>query len=249
VIAQTSQRTHLKTTQHLPFTIHISRSADTLARSIATRRRAFDRHEHPVKNSEHFQKQLRSESGVLISAESKSSGECLGSLKVESNQVQKFYFEKEVRTPDLEAGTVSLCASRISVADGREGFIVRTALCKALYLYAHAMQANYVYAFVDEVRFRLYTQLGFEAAFSSNPYLELECHDFVPLKLIRSMVNPSVEEMKKVSSRLQTFFLDTYHPDIKIFSSVGSLSDIRRKTDKNHENLDPNRRLLPTPTV
>jgi hypothetical protein len=186
---------------------------------------------------------------VLISAESKSSGECLGSLKVESNQSQKLYFEKEISTPDLDAGIVSLCASRISVADGREGFVVRTALCKALYLYAHAVQASYVYAFVDEVRFRLYTQLGFEAAFSGNPYLELECHDRVPLKLIRSPVHPSEQEMTKVSTRLRAFFLEVYHPDIKIFSSVGSLSDVRRKTDKIYEDLDPNRTLLPTPAV
>jgi hypothetical protein len=235
--------------QQLPFSVVISRDGGTTARLLATRIRAFDRHDHPVKQSHHFQLQLKSDSGVLITAESKLSGECLGSVRVETNLISPFYFENEISTTDLQENIPSICASRLSVTNATGAALVRLALSKALYLYCHAMQARYVYAFVDSARFRLYRNLGFESVFEGNPDLHLNCHNGVSAKLVRSDVNRLEKNLALSSDSLREFFYDVHHSDIKIFDSVASIAQVRRKSDITNaqENTEP--RLMPVPTV
>jgi hypothetical protein len=239
----------MKTTQNLPFNIVVSRDGATTSRLMATRVRAYGRHSHPIQNSEHFQKTLKTDSALLLSAECKMSGECLGSIRIESNIKGRFYFEDEITTPDLEGRVASVCASRLSVTKGQTGRLVKEMLCKSLYLYSHAMQCKYVYAFVDKPRFRLYTSLGFTPAIAENPTLTLECHDHLPLQLVRSEVNAFELTLTTLNPNLKELYFATYHPDIKIFSSVGSLADVRRKNDLATFHGPPESRLLPTPTV
>jgi hypothetical protein len=239
----------MKTTKILPFSVLMARDRGTSARLLATRQRAFERHDHPVKTSTHFINQLKQDSGILISAESKLSGECLGSIRIDSNFTERFYFENEVTTSDLEERSPSICASRLSVTKGPEGGLARMALCKALYLYSHAMQAKYVYCFVDQTRFRLYRNLGFEAVFDGNPNLILECHNGIPTKLIRSEVNSLEIKLAELSPIMKAFFFEMHHPDIRIFSSVASLHQVRRRGDLERNGSVSESSLLPSPTV
>jgi hypothetical protein len=239
----------MKKIQSLPFSIVISREKAISERLLATRERAFNRHDDPIKNSEHFLNQLKADDGTLISAESKASGECLGSLRVESNFTNRFYFEHEVTTSDLEDRTPSLLASRLNVTKGHDGTLARLALCKALYLYSHANQARFVYCFVNESRFRLYRNLGFEAVFDGNPSLMLDCHNKIPTKLIRSEVNVQENVLTNLSLLVKDFIFNTYHPDIRIFDSVGNLRQIRRRNDFSISNADPMSRMLPVPVI
>jgi hypothetical protein len=244
------QPTHLmKTTEALPFYVVVSRNNDTSDRLIATRHRAFAGDDDPMKTSPHFINQLKSTEGVLISAESKSSGECLGSVRVDTNLLSRFYFEEEITTSDLEAKSPSICASKLNAPKGPIGMLTRMALSKTLYLYAHAIQATYIYCFVNQSRFRLYRNMGFKPVFTNNPSLTLKCHHGIATKMIRSEVNSLETNLSSHSPALKTFFFDRHHPDIKIFASVSSLDQIRRRDDL--QNADQNRvsRLLPTPTV
>jgi hypothetical protein len=239
----------MNTVQNLPFNIVTARDGGTSSRLMATRVRAYGRHAHPIQNSEHFHKTLKADTALLLSAECKMSGECLGSIRIESNVNRRFYFEDEITTPDLENKIVSVCASRLSVTQGQIGRLVKEILCKSLYLYSHALQCKYVYAFVDRPRFRLYTSLGFVPAFAENPTLSLRCHDQLPLQLVRSEVNLFELTLARLNPRLKDLCFSTFHPDIKIFSSVGSLADVRRKNDFNDSQTSSESRLLPTPTV
>jgi hypothetical protein len=239
----------MKSNQDLPFSIVISRNDGTSSRSIATRVRAFNRHTHPFKNSDYFLSTLKGDSGLLFSAELKTSGECVGSVRIETNANDRFYFENEVRTEDLEARVVSICASRLTATEGQLGTLVKLALVKALYLYAHATQSSYVYAFVDRARLRLYRNLGFEPAISGNPNLELLCHGKLPMQLVRSDVDNFQSRLEAEQNSLSDFFFKTRHPDLKVFSSVGSLSETRRSNDNPDSAAPTMSRLLPTPTV
>jgi hypothetical protein len=239
----------MKIIQTLPFSIVISREKAVSERLLATRERAFNRHDDPIKSSEHFISQLKTDNGTLISAESKASGESLGSLKVESNFTKPFYFEEEITTTDLQDRSPSLLASRLNVTKGPEGALARMALCKALYLYSHANQARYVYCFVNESRFRLYRAFGFKEVFEGSPNLLLKCHNEIPTKLIRSEVNVQEETLALLSDATKDFIFNTYHPDIRIFDSVGSLHKTRRRSDISHAELDENSRMLPTPVI
>jgi hypothetical protein len=239
----------MKTIQELPFSIVISRDDATSSRLLATRIRAFNRHAHPFKSSEYFQSTLKVDSALLLSAELKNSGESVGSVRIESNVTERFYFENEATTDDLEKKIVSICASRLSATEGPLGKIVKLALVKALYLYAHANQCAYVYAFVDKARLRLYRNLGFVPAIDGNPNLELKCHDYLPMQLVRSEVGNFQKRLSESDETLAAFFFSTRHPDVKVFSSVGSLSQTRRRNDPPKGSSPSVSRLLPTPTV
>jgi hypothetical protein len=239
----------MKITEALPFYVVVSRNNDTSDRLIATRHRAFTGDDDPMKTSPHFINQLKSTEGVLISAESKSSGECLGSVRVDTNLSSRFYFEEEITTPDLEDKSPSICASKLNAPKGPLGLLTRMALSKTLYLYAHAIQAKYVYCFVNQSRFRLYRSMGFEPVFADNPNLILECHHGIATRMIRSDVNSLEANLSLRSPSLKTFFFDRHHPDIKIFASVSSLDQIRRRGDLLDKDKTTVSRLLPTPTV
>jgi hypothetical protein len=239
----------MKSNQDLPFSIVISRNDGTSSRSLATRVRAFNRHTHPFKDSDYFISTLKGDSGLLFSAELKTSGECVGSVRIETNANDRFYFENEVSTEDLDARIVSICASRLSATEGQLGTLVKLALVKSLYLYAHATQSSYVYAFVDRARLRLYRNLGFEPAINGNPNLELLCHDKLPMQLVRSNVDNFQTRLETAENSLADFFFKTRHADLKVFSSVGSLSESRRSYDSPADSAPNLSRLLPTPTV
>jgi hypothetical protein len=239
----------MKIIQELPFSIVISRDDATSSRLLATRVRAFNRHAHPFKNSEYFQSTLKADSALLLSAELKTSGESVGSVRIESNATERFYFENEVTTDDLEKKIVSICASRLSATEGPLGKVVKLALAKAFYLYAHANQCAFVYGFVDKPRLRLYRNLGFEPALEGNPNLSLKCHDYLPMQLVRSEVGSFQTRLLDSDKALAEFMFDTRHPDIKVFSSVGSLSQTRRRSDQLEGSPLSTRQLLPTPSV
>jgi hypothetical protein len=239
----------MKTLQELPFSIILSRRDETSSRLFATRIRSYGRHNDPLQESEHFRKQLIDDDAVLISAECKVSGECFGSVRIESNSIKRFYFEEEITTEDLKAGSPAICVSRLNVTNGQIGSLVRAAICKALYLYANAMQCQFIYAFVDKPRSRLYSRLAFQPAIDGNPDLHLRSHNGLPFRLYFSDVSIAMAYLPTVDPKMFDFFFNTFHPDIKIFSSVGSRSQASRRNDpaKAHQRVDS--ALLPTPTV
>jgi hypothetical protein len=239
----------MKTNKALPFSVLLARRNDTSARIFATRLRSYGRHNDPLQDSEHFRTQLINDDAVLISAESKLSGECLGSIRIETNYSKQFYFEQEITTPELTVRNPSICASRLNVTNGRAGSLVRSALCKALYLYAHAVQAEHIYAFVDRPRARLYSRLGFVPAVAGNPELALECHNGLAFQLYKSDVTAFQSYLPSVDAEMFDFVFKTHHPDIKIFSSVGSRSQISRKYDDDKGDKPLNTTLMPSPTV
>jgi hypothetical protein len=239
----------MKSIQELPFSVVLARRDETSSRLFATRLRSYGRHNDPLQQSEHFRKQLIEDDAVLISAECKVSGECFGSVRIESNTIKRFYFEEEITTPDLQAGSPAICVSRLNVTNGRMGSLVRGAICKALYLYAHAMQCQFIYAFVDKPRSRLYSRLAFQPAIEGNPDLHLESHNGLPFQLYHSDVSIAMSYLPQVDPLMFDFFFNTFHPDIKIFSSVGSRSQVSRRNDSVDLKNSPASSLLPTPTV
>jgi hypothetical protein len=239
----------MKRIEELPFTITITRTSQSSERLLATRNRAYGRHDDPLLNSNHFQKSLSSESSVLISAESKASGECFGSVRIESNAVKPFYFETEIDVPQLSVKTIAVCASRLNVTLGPLGKLTRAALCKALYLYAHALQCSSIFAFVDKPRARLYTSLGFKPALDGNPLLNLRSHDGLEYHLFVALVSEFRSALYP-NHPLYDFVFCTSHPDIRIFSSVGSREQSSRIDDRSERPTAARQdSLMPTLTV
>jgi hypothetical protein len=235
--------------EELPFNINIARTSQSSDRLLATRNRAYGRHEDPLLGSDHFHKSLSSANSLLISAESKVSGECFGSVRIESNSSKPFYFESEVEVPQLAVKTLAVCASRLNVTLGPLGKLTRAALCKSLYLYAHALQCSSIFAFVDKPRARLYTSLGFKPALDGNPLLNLNSHDGLEYHLFVAQVS---EFRSGVDPKhpLYDFVFNISHPDIRIFSSVGSREQSSRMGDdsEKHSRFSKDS-LMPTLTV
>jgi hypothetical protein len=227
------------------------RTDATASRLLATRKRTYSRHLAPLPNSDEANRDPSSDFAVIFSAEAKTSGESFGSIRIETNLKNSFYFEEYVKVPELITRVPAVCASRLNVVPGPIGRVVKAALCKALYLYACAMQCQTIYAFVDASRARLYTSIGFKPVLDNNPLLELPQHGGLKHFLFKAEVLDFERNLKKVEHPLHDFVCNTYHPDIRIFESVASLAQVRRKSDnlarQQTERLDDN--LLPTPSV
>jgi hypothetical protein len=221
------------------------------SRLLATRNRTYSRHLAPLPLSDESRADPAIDFAVVFSAEAKNSGESFGSIRLETNLKNRFYFEEEVTVSDLVERAPSVCASRLNVVPGPMGRLARAALCKTLYLYANAMQCQSIYAFVDASRARLYTSIGFGPALEKNPLLEISQHGGLKHYLFVANVLEFESRLKQISHPLHDFVCNTYHPDIRIFESVASLAQIRRKSDdiartKSERSSD---NLLPTPAV
>jgi hypothetical protein len=227
------------------------RTDATASRLLATRKRTYSRHLAPLPKSDEALADPSLDFAAIFSAEAKTSGESFGSIRLETNLKNRFYFEEQVTVPELIERVPSVCASRLNVVPGPMGRLARAALCKTLYLYASAMQCQSIYAFVDASRARLYTSIGFGPALETNPMLELPQHGGLKHFLFVADVLEFERKLRQSEHPLHDFVCNTYHPDIRIFESVASLAQVRRKSDEfirtSAERLNDN--LLPTPTV
>ena len=215
-----------------PFTVRVARNRAQLQRVAALKSSAYGRHKLIIKNSNSFIAELSAPDTYLtFVAEDKATGAPVGSVRVQNKAMHPYLFLKELKVPFHLSRVQSVCVSRLCVIRGPIGSLARNALCKAVYLYAVSMQCRYKFAFVDEARRRLYSTMGFVPVFKDDPELCLPSNDNIPFKLQVFDVASAESAWKGMGHPLYNFVLNTFHPDIEIFSSVASFSDTRRISD------------------
>jgi hypothetical protein len=209
----------LRKTERLPFTIRIASDEDSLQKAVMMRQMAYGRH------LPEFASQMKIEKGdcepgtVVLLAQSKLDGGPLGTMRIQTNEFAPLAMESSVRLPDWLQGTRMAEATRLGVAGGTIGRMVKIGLCKALYLYCEQQRIDWMVITARSPLDREYEAMLFSDVFGKNEFLPMAHVGGLPHRVMAKPVAIARERWAAAGHPLYKFMIHTHHPDIDLSSA------------------------------
>lgn len=202
--------------ESLPFVVRPVRDRRELDRAIVARQAAYARH-IPI-----FAETLRlaeptdhDEGVVVLFAESKLDGSTLGTMRIHTNECKPLPTEQSVRLPGNFAAKRLAEATRLGVANGKIGALVKVALFKALFEFC---KANFIDSIVVAGRSpldRMYQRLLFEDVFPGQGFVPLMHAGNIPHRIMSLAIASAHERWEAADHPLLHYFTQTQHPDLQ----------------------------------
>ena len=208
---------------NLPFVLKIVRTEAQLQKVCQLRALAYGRH-LPFVGARLVEPEPldRHACALIFLAEDKTTGEAVGTARIQVNLEQPLQIEDSVEIPpDFKSHTLTEI-TRFSVLPGYNQPSVRPALFKASYLYCCAMQLRYMLIGARRPLDRIYEALGFDDVFGRRQFFPLRHANGIEHRLLKFDVYGAERAWFSSQHPLYGFMLNTYHPDIQVFSAVSS---------------------------
>ncbi len=203
--------------ERLPFSVRVVRTDDHLAKAVSIRHRAYGRHVPALAEQLRLPEPLDHAKGcAVLLAESKLDGEPLGTMRIQTNRYRPLALEGSVTLPASLAGSSLAEATRLGVATGRVGHLVRTALFKSFYLYCVQAGIEWMVIGGRPPLDRMYTGLLFTDLFPSQPPIPLKHASNIPHRVLAFEVDSAEERWSAARHPLYDFVFRTRHPDIDL---------------------------------
>lgn len=201
----------------LPFTVRIVRNNKQLERAVTLRQAAYARH------VPEFAAQLRapepadSDPGsIVLFAESKLDGSILGTMRIQTNRYGSLGIEESIDLPDWLQGATLAEATRLGVAEGREGRLVKTVLFKAYFLYCQHAMIDWMVITARKPLDRQYEALLFKDVFAAGKYIPMHHVGGIPHRVMAFHIPTAEMRWTAAHHPLYDFMCRTWHPDIHI---------------------------------
>jgi hypothetical protein len=180
---------YARTTQRLPFTIRVVADEPALLKAVELRRSAYARH-LPELASRMSDPDLadRAAGTAILLAESKLDGGALGTMRIQTNQFGPLGVEQSVTLPPWLKGRRLAEATRLGVAGGQIGRVVKTMLFKALFLYCQQRDIEYMVITARAPVDREYEAMLFEDVFPELGYLPMQHVGNLPHRVMAGQV-------------------------------------------------------------
>lgn len=203
--------------ERLPFTVKIARSEEELAKAVNIRHAAYSRHVPAVaaqlQTSESYD---REEGSLVLLAESKLDGSPLGTMRIQTNRYRPLALEQSVDLPDWLQGRSLAEATRLGIAEGRVGRIVKTVLFKAYFEYCLSADVEWMVITARSPLDRQYDALLFKDVFPEGGYIPMQHVGNIPHRVLAFEVGTAEARWAKASHSLLNFMRHTHHPDIDL---------------------------------
>ncbi len=134
----------LQKTEWMPFTIRIVRDDAGFQKAVSIRRAAYSRHLPEFAEKMEVEAADHDYGTVVLLAESKLDGTPLGTMRIQTNARKPLAVEQSVTLPPHLATSRLAEATRLGVAGGMVGRVVKVALCKALWMFCEQHEIDYV---------------------------------------------------------------------------------------------------------
>lgn len=224
-----------------PFRIRIVRNEEQLARAVVVRAEAYSRH-WPTLTERLRAPELqdRSPDSLILLAESKATGEPLGTMRVDTNLTTDFDLGPSVALPANMANRPTAYVTRLGVKQGSSGSLVKLALFKSLHRFCIAKQLAWMLVGVRPPNDRDYVRLGFSDVNVGGRLVPIPSSGGIPVRVMSFDVMSAERNWRLASNPLYNFMFCSYHPDIEIFSSVSAMwshprsNGMDRRTSKSH---------------
>jgi len=203
--------------QRLPFTVRAVRHERELRKAVDVRQRAYGRHVPELGALlREPEPQDRDAGNVVLLAESRLDGAPLGTLRIQTNRHRPLALEGSVELPDWLAGASLAEATRLGVAEGRVGRMVKTMLFKALYLHCLAEDIDWMVIGARSPLDRMYAGLLFEDVFPGRGYVPLKHAGNLPHRILGFELASAQARWSAARHPLLELFVGTRHPDIEV---------------------------------
>jgi hypothetical protein len=206
----------LRKTERLPFTIRIVADDESLQKAVTMRQMAYSRHLPEFASKMTVEKGDCEPGTVVLLAQSKLDGGPLGTMRIQTNEFAPLAVEQSVQLPDWLQGTRMAEATRLGVAGGMIGRMVKIGLCKALFMYCQQQQVDWMVITARSPLDREYEAMLFGDVFGENEFLPMSHVGGLPHRVMAKPVAVARERWAEVRHPLFQFVFQTHHPDIDL---------------------------------
>lgn len=205
----------------LPFTITIASNVTDMDKAVAMRRSAYGRHLPEFAQGMGVEPLDAAPGTVVLLAQSRLDGGPLGTMRVQSNAFGPLAVEQSVELPDWLRGARLAEATRLGVARGAIGRLVKVALCKAYFLYCAQNGIDWMIITARSPLDREYEAMLFSDVYGQGEFIPMSHVGGLPHRVMAKPVALVRQRWTKVNHPFLSFFFETDHPDIDV--SVGPL--------------------------
>ncbi len=205
------------TEERLPFTVRIVRSEQELEKAVFVRHSAYDRHVPAVAALLERAEAADCEPGtVVLLAESKLDGSPLGTMRIQTNRFRPLTLQQSIELPAWLQGTSQAEATRLGVALGRVGRLVKTALFKAYWEYCLMEDIEWMTIAARSPLDRQYEALLFQDVVPGGEFIPMRHAGNIPHRVLAFNVPAAEKNWRQAGHPLCGFVFDTKHPDIDL---------------------------------
>ncbi|WP_454807459.1 N-acyl amino acid synthase FeeM domain-containing protein [Paraburkholderia fungorum] len=209
----------VKKTERLPFTVQVASNLADLDKAVEMRRAAYRRHVPEFAETMVVETLDRAPGTVVLLAQSRLDGGPLGTMRVQTNTFGPLAVEQSVRLPDWLSQASLAEATRLGVARGPIGRMVKVALCKAFFMYCAQNGVDWMLITARSPLDREYEAMLFGDVYGHNEFLPMAHVGGLPHRVMAKPVALVRQRWAKVNHPFYGFFFETDHIDIDITSA------------------------------
>ncbi len=203
--------------ERLPFTVSIARDDEQLSKAVTIRHAAYARHVPEFAERMRVPEPCDRDDGVVVLlAESKLDGSPLGTMRIETNRYRPLAIEQSVALPEWLQGCSLAGASRLGVALGRIGRLVKTVLFKAYFRYCEQVGVDWMVIGARAPLDRQYEALLFQDVFPELGFVPFRHASNIPHRVLAFEVETAEERWSAAQHPLFDFVFRTHHPDLHL---------------------------------
>lgn len=226
--------------ERLPFTVRVVADAEALDKAVHIRHAAYARHVPDLARGLLQPEEADfSDGSVVLLAESHLDGSPLGTMRIQTNRYAPLALEQSLALPP-ELGSCLLAeATRLGVAEGRVGTLVKTVLFKAFYLYCLHSDVDWMVVAGRAPVDRQYLRMLFEDVYPDMGYIPLAHASNLPHRVMKFEVRTAQQRWAAARHPLLQFMVQTHHPDISLATPENAADQAQATAPE----------LLPTPQL
>lgn len=222
--------------ERLPFTIRVVRSDDALQKAVTIRQAAYARHvpEFAAKLGAP-EPNDHDRGSVVLLAESKVDASPLGTMRIQTNRYRDLAIAQSVELPAWLKNKSMAEATRLGVALGQTGRVVKTTLFKSFFLYCREAGIEWMVIAARPPLDRQYEALMFEDLFPGQ-FIPMRHGNDIPHRVLAFEVGTAEERWAEANHPLFKFVFQTRHSDIDLsdadfssWSESGGPAELRRR--------------------
>lgn len=203
--------------ERMPFRIKLVQNEDELGRAVSIRHAAYARHVPEFAATLSRPEPYDYEDGaVILLAESKLDGSPIGTMRIKTNRVAQLGLEQSVKLPDWLEYTSIAEATRLGIATGRMGMVVKTMLFKAFFQYCLNTGIEWMVITARSPLDRQYEDLLFEDVYPDGGFIPMRHIGGIPHRVMALDVINAKARWTEAKHPLLGFMCETHHPDIDV---------------------------------
>jgi hypothetical protein len=206
----------LQKPERMPFTIRIVREFGDLEKAVQIRRAAYGRHLPEFAENMVVEACDQEPGTAILLAKSKLDGAPLGTMRIQTNEFAPLGVQKSVQLPEWLGHGRLAEATRLGVAGGSIGRVVKMMLFKSLFLYCEQQQIDWMVITARSPLDREYEHMLFEDVFGDKQFIPMAHVGGLPHRVLAGEVGVARQRWEEAKHPLFQFVFQTRHPDIDL---------------------------------